>query len=112
MFSVAAVRADEVAKRTSVVASVNGTELTVADVLEITRQVPEQYKNLEECVLLNGIIERLVQQQLLASSIETPPSWLPTAMENQERNLLATSVIEAVRSEARGGVARQDAAAA
>jgi peptidyl-prolyl cis-trans isomerase C len=87
-------------KLTTVVATVNGTELTLAHVLDIKRQLPDQYKNLEDSVLFNGIIEQLVQQQLLASSIETPPSWLPTAMENQERNLLSTTVIEAVRADA------------
>ena len=56
-------------KLTTVVATVNGTELTLAHVLDIKRQLPDQYKNLEESVLFNGIIEQLVQQQLLASSI-------------------------------------------
>jgi len=70
------------ANLTTVVATVNGTELTLAHVLDIKRQLPEQYRNLEDSVLFNGIIEQLVQQQLLASSVETPPSWLPTAMEN------------------------------
>jgi peptidyl-prolyl cis-trans isomerase C len=96
-------------KLTTVVATVNGTELTLAHVLDIKRQLPDQYKNLEDSVLFNGIIEQLVQQQLLASSIETPPSWLPTAMENQERNLLSTTVIEAVRADALSEAALQSA---
>ena len=94
-------------KLTTVVATVNGTELTLAHVLDIKRQLPDQYKNLEDSVLFNGIIEQLVQQQLLASSVETPPSWLPTAMENQERNLLSTTVIEAVRADALSEAALQ-----
>ena len=96
-------------KLTTVVATVNGTELTLAHVLDIKRQLPDQYKNLEDSVLFNGIIEQLVQQQLLASSVETPPSWLPTAMENQERNLLSTTVIEAVRADALSEAALQSA---
>ena len=91
------------------VATVNGTELTLAHVLDIKRQLPEQYKNLEDSVLFNGIIEQLVQQQLLASSVETPPSWLPTAMENQERNLLSTTVIEDIRAGALSDAALQSA---
>ena len=86
------------ANLTTVVATVNGTKLTLAHVLDIKRQLPAQYKNLEDSVLFNGIIEQLVQQQLLASSFETPPSWLPTAMENQERNLLSTIVIDDIRA--------------
>ena len=83
---------------TTVVATVNGTKLTLAHMLDIKRQLPQQYKNLEDSVLFNGIIEQLIQQQLLASSVETPPSWLPTAMENQERNLLSTIVIDDIRA--------------
>ena len=97
------------ANLTTVVATVNGTELTLAHVLDIKRQLPEQYRNLEDSVLFNGIIEQLVQQQLLASSVETPPSWLPTAMENQERNLLSTTVIEDIRAGALSDAALQSA---
>ena len=94
---------------TTVVATVNGTKLTLAHMLDIKRQLPQQYKNLEERVLFNGIIEQLIQQQLLASSVETPPSWLPTAMENQERNLLSTIVIDDIRAGALSETALQSA---
>ena len=97
------------ANLTTVVATVNGTKLTLAHVLDIKRQLPAQYKNLEDSVLFNGIIEQLVQQQLLASSVETPPSWLPTAMENQERNLLSTIVIDDIRADALSEAALQSA---
>jgi len=97
------------ANLTTVVATVNGTKLTLAHVLDIKRQLPAQYKNLEDSVLFNGIIEQLVQQQLLASSVETPPSWLPTAMENQERNLLSTIVIDDIRAGALSEAALQSA---
>ena len=94
---------------TTVVATVNGTKLTLAHMLDIKRQLPQQYKDLEDSVLFNGIIEQLIQQQLLASSVETPPSWLPTAMENQERNLLSTIVIDDIRAGALSGTALQSA---
>ena len=93
----------------TVVATVNGTKLTLAHMLDIKRQLPQQYKNLEDSVLFNGIIEQLIQQQLLASSVETPPSWLPTAMENQERNLLSTIVIDDIRASALSETALQSA---
>ena len=93
----------------TVVATVNGTKLTLAHMLDIKRQLPQQYKNLEDSVLFNGIIEQLIQQQLLASSVETPPSWLPTAMENQERNLLSTIVIDDIRAGALSETALQSA---
>ena len=94
---------------TTVVATVNGTKLTLAHMLDIKRQLPQQYKSLEDSVLFNGIIEQLIQQQLLASSVETPPSWLPTAMENQERNLLSTIVIDDIRAGALSETALQSA---
>ena len=94
---------------TTVVATVNGTKLTLAHMLDIKRQLPQQYKNLEDSVLFNGIIEQLIQQQLLASSVETPPSWLPTARENQERNLLSTIVIDDIRAGALSDTALKSA---
>jgi len=70
----------------TVVATVAGTEITIGHMLDVKRQLPEQYKSLEDNVLFSGIIDQLLQQELLANSITKEPSWLATAMQNQLRN--------------------------
>ena len=82
----------------TVVATVAGTEITIAHMLDVKRQLPEQYESLEDSVLFNGIIDQLLQQELLASSITEDPSWLAIAMQNQRRNLLSSVVINDLRT--------------
>ena len=82
----------------TVVATVAGTEITIAHMLDVKRQLPEQYESLEDSVLFNGIIDQLLQQELLASSITEDPSWLAIAMQNQRRNLLSSVVINDLRA--------------
>jgi peptidyl-prolyl cis-trans isomerase C len=85
-------------KLSTVVATVAGTEITIAHMLDVKRQLPEQYESLEDSVLFNGIIDQLLQQELLASSITEDPSWLAIAMQNQRRNLLSSVVINDLRA--------------
>ena len=82
----------------TVVATVAGTEITIGHMLDVKRQLPEQYKSLEDSVLFSGIIDQLLQQELLASSVTEDPSWLATAMQNQRRNLLSSVVINDLRA--------------
>ena len=90
--------AAEEAKLSTVVATVAGTEITIAHMLDVKRQLPEQYESLEDSVLFNGILDQLLQQELLASLITEDPSWLATAMQNQRRNLLSSVVVNDLRA--------------
>ena len=92
--------AAEEANLDTVVATVGGTELTIGHMLDVKRQLPEQYQTLEGSVLFNGIIDQLIQQELLSGTITDDPSWLGTAMENQRRNILSSVVINALRADA------------
>ena len=92
--------AAEEANLDTVVATVGGTELTIGHMLDVKRQLPEQYQTLEGSVLFNGIIDQLIQQELLSGTITDDPSWLGTAMENQRRNILSSVVINALRANA------------
>ena len=84
----------------TVVATVSGTDITIGHMLDVKRQLPEQYQSLEDSVLFSGILDQLLQQELLASSTPEDPSWLTIAMENQRRNLLSSLVINDVRANA------------
>ena len=88
------------ANLSTVIATVGGTELTLGHMLDVKRQLPEQYQTLEDSVLFNGLVDQLIQQELLAGSITKDPSWLITAMENQRRNILSSVVINALRADA------------
>ena len=84
----------------TVVATVGETELTLGHMLDVKRQLPDQYQSLDDNTLFNGIIEQLIQQELLASSMTKDPSWLAIAMQNQRRNILSSVVINELRTDA------------
>lgn len=84
----------------TVVATVGGTDITVAHVLDVKRQLPQQYQTLADDVLFTGIVDQLVQQQLLADTVTDAPAWIATSLENERRNLISTTVLDAVRANA------------
>jgi peptidyl-prolyl cis-trans isomerase C len=83
----------------TVVATVDGVEITLGQMVMTRAQLPEQYRSLPDDVLWQGILDQLVQQQLLAAqSHET--TRVRVAMENEHRALLAGEAIEALTANA------------
>jgi peptidyl-prolyl cis-trans isomerase C len=77
----------------TVLATVNGTEITLGHVIAMRDRLPPQYQNLPDEVLLTGLLDQLVDQQLLAEaqsgSPETDPLQVKLAIENERRGALA-----------------------
>lgn len=85
----------------TVVATVNGKAITVGDLLVVKEGLPAQYQQLPGDVLLNGLIEQLVQQTVLAASAEgemTKREELGLAATN--RAFLAGTALERVAAAA------------
>lgn len=82
--------------RDSVVASVNGSDITLGEVLVAARQLPEQYQQLPPDILFGGVVDQLVQQELLAQTVTEEPAILALVLENQRRQILANSALEEV----------------
>ncbi|MGB0798391.1 MAG: peptidylprolyl isomerase, partial [Planktomarina sp.] len=93
----------------TVVVTVEGTEITVAHVLDVKRQLPQQYQTLAEDVLFEGIVDQLVQQQMLTQLVSSSPSWIETSIENERRNLLSSIVVDDIRAGAASDEALQAA---
>lgn len=87
----------------TVVATVDGTEITLGNVIVMRDQLPEQYRNLPDETLMTGIIQQLVDQALLAATVSTSPDSDPLAvklaLENERRGVLAGRVAEAAMAE-------------
>lgn len=54
----------------TVVASVNGTDITLGQVLALSADLPEQYQSMPDDVLYKGIVDQLVQQLTVAQTME------------------------------------------
>ena len=91
---------DEVTKDT-VVAVVNGTKITLGNMIVARATLPQQYAQLPDDVLFKGILEQLVQQTALADTFKGElPARVTLSIENETRSLTAGEVVEKMMANA------------
>ncbi|CUI43438.1 peptidylprolyl isomerase [Cognatishimia activa] len=89
--------ADDSPNAETVVATVNGTEITLGQMIAVRAGLDAQYQSLPDDVLFNGILDQLVQQALLGSSLEgDTPKQVELELQNQRLALMAAAVIQNV----------------
>ncbi|MDN5785801.1 peptidylprolyl isomerase [Pseudorhodobacter sp.] len=85
----------------AVVATVNGTPITLGHMIVLRENLPAQYQALPDEALYKGILDQLVQQVVLAQSVEGKTSLRDKlAMENDQRGYLAGVALQAVATKA------------
>lgn len=77
----------------TVVATVGDTDITLGEVIIARTQLPQQYSQFPNNVLFQGVIDQLIQQQLLADTLPAMPSRIRYALSNELRALMAGEVI-------------------
>jgi peptidyl-prolyl cis-trans isomerase C len=82
----------------TVVASVNGSDITLGQLVMLRSQLPEQYQQLADDVVFNGLIDQLVNQQLLGDTLEVEPKRIGIAITNEVRSLRAGEVVNTFTS--------------
>ena len=79
---------------TTVMATVNGTDITLGHMIALQERLPEQYKQLEDAVLFDGILEQLIQQTALSQEMEKDLSGaIELSKENEIRAFLAGELL-------------------
>lgn len=81
----------------TVVATVNGTEITLGHVILSRLALPQQYQQLPDDMLYPLIVDQLIQQTALEQSLggEEPRS-VRLSVENERRALMASTAIEGI----------------
>ena len=81
----------------TVVAIVNGEEITIGHMILSRAVLPVQYQQLPADVLYNAILDQLIQQTALKQALHGEvPRYVQLSLENEKRSLLAADVIESV----------------
>lgn len=84
----------------TVVATVNGVNITLGHMIALRETLPAEYQSLPDDVLFKGIYEQLIQQEVLAQSIpDLSPRALAT-LDNDKRGLVSGIAIEGIVKEA------------
>ncbi|MBS1302491.1 peptidylprolyl isomerase [Loktanella sp. SALINAS62] len=84
----------------TVVATVGDTDITLGEMIIARASLPEQYDQFPPDVLFQGIVDQLVQQQLLSEQLEDVPFRVDMALTNEERSLKAGEVITQISENA------------
>lgn len=79
----------------TVVATVNGTEITLGHMIAAKLALPEQYKTLPDETLFKGVLDQLVQQAALEQSV-TPTKMDELTLANNRREYLSNMALIAV----------------
>ena len=91
------VQAQDTLTADSVVATVNGTEITLGHMLMVRASLPEQYQQLPDDVLWDGIMDQIVQQTVLGQETSDEESRrVQIALENERRALMAAQAVEEI----------------
>ncbi|MAW08270.1 MAG: peptidylprolyl isomerase, partial [Halobacteriovoraceae bacterium] len=94
----------------TVVAKVNGEEITVGHMIVARAKLPAQYQSLPDDVLFNALLDQLIQQTALKQQLHGDvPEHVRLTVENEERSLLASEVIESIMAGAQTEDAIRDA---
>jgi len=80
----------------TVVATVNGTDITIGDMIVMRDSLPDQYQNLPDDVLFKGLLEQAIQQTALAQTVKTPSREIELRQVMQRRTLTAAVAIDKV----------------
>jgi peptidyl-prolyl cis-trans isomerase C len=85
---------------TTVVAKVGDTEITLGEMIIARAQLPQQYQQFPADVLFQGVLDQLIQQQLLADTVGDEPMRVALSLANERRSLMAGEAINAINTEA------------
>ncbi|MCA0908173.1 peptidylprolyl isomerase [Ruegeria marisrubri] len=83
----------------TVVARVNGDEITLGHVIATVASLPPQYQQAEDDVLFDFVLEQLIQQQLLGQQQDGLNKQNALTLDNEKRSLQAVQTVAALTSD-------------
>lgn len=94
------VQAAAPADPSQVIATVDGTDITLAHVIAFRTGLPQQYSQFPPELLLQAIVDQLVQHTLLMQAFEGEPTLgTQVTVENERRGLIAAEAVRAATQE-------------
>ena len=80
----------------TVVATVGDTEITLGEVILARAALPQQYAQFPVGILFGGLIDQLVQQQLLADALEETTPQIEYTLRNERRAMMSAAVVNQI----------------
>jgi len=78
----------------TVLATVNGTDITLGNIISLRERLPKQYKKLPDDILLKGMVGQLIQQTVLMDTMKKQMTLrVKLGAENENRSFLAAEML-------------------
>lgn len=90
----------DAADASTVLATVNGVDITLGHVIALTARLPERFQAMPDKELFQGVLDQLIQQAALAADMDRDTRKVQLAIENEVRALLATEKLNEVEAAA------------
>ncbi len=85
----------------TVLATVNGEEITLGQLIVLAARLPQQYQSLPDDVLFEGLLDQVIQQTAITAANEATLSrGSEIALENERRSLLAGEALARITESA------------
>jgi len=88
--------AQDKASADTILATVNGVDITVGHVIALTSRLPEQYKAIADKDLYQGVLDQLIHQTAISTKTDGNTKAMKLAIENETRALLAGETLDRV----------------
>jgi peptidyl-prolyl cis-trans isomerase C len=77
-----------------VLAEVNGKNITLDHVIAAVAKLPPEYNTLEADYILEGVLNQIVKQEIMAQILDTSEKFIEVSLENEIRSIRAKYSIE------------------
>ena len=75
-------------------AEVNDRTITLGHVIAAVARLPEEYNNLDNDYLLEGVLDQIIKQEIMAQSLDVSEIFIEASLENEIRSIKAKYAIE------------------
>ena len=80
----------------TVVATVGGTDITLGHMIALRERLPQQYSQLPDPALFEGLLEQLINQEALSQQVESAAPRVDLVLDNERRAMLANEILAEV----------------
>lgn len=91
-----AVLAQDKPSAETILATVNGVEITLGHVIALTTRLPEQYQTIDDAALFNGVLDQLIHQTAISTRTDATTKAMQLAIANETRALLAGVTLDKI----------------
>ena len=78
----------------TVLATVNGKNITLGHIINAVTGLPPEYQNLEDDYLLKGVLDQVIKQEVMSQILDVSKNRVKISVENETRSIRAKFAVE------------------